>query len=95
MLNIVWCNFKSQFFYLQCFIVLLCIVGILVFFLFWLCQVMLNQVDWKKSFNIVELGVVDGVLIKCILLYMLESLCLQVYEIQFYFVYFLYQINDF
>ncbi|EMA9250742.1 TPA: methyltransferase [Yersinia enterocolitica] len=94
MLNTVRRNFKSQFSYLQRFIASPRTVGTLAPSSPWLCQAMLNQVDWKKSLNIAELGAADGVLTKRILSYMSESSRLQAYEIQPHFVHSLHQIND-
>lgn len=48
MLNTVRRNFKSQFSYLQRFIASPRTVGTLAPSSPWLCQAMLNQVDWKK-----------------------------------------------
>ncbi|HHI6756821.1 TPA: methyltransferase, partial [Yersinia enterocolitica] len=92
MLNTVRRNFKSQFSYLQRFIASPRTVGTLAPSSPWLCQAMLNQVDWKKSLNIAELGAADGVLTKRILSHMSESSRLQAYEIQPHFVHSLHQI---
>ena len=94
MLNTVRRNFKSQFSYLQRFIASPRTVGTLAPSSPWLCQAMLNQVDWQQHLNIAELGAADGVLTKRILSHMSVNSHLQAYEIQPHFVHALHQIND-
>ncbi|ATM96923.1 putative methyltransferase [Yersinia frederiksenii] len=94
MLNTVRRNFKSQFSYLQRFIASPRTVGSLAPSSPWLCQAMLNQVDWKQDLNIAELGAADGVLTKRILSHMSVNSRLQAYEIQPHFAHALHQIND-
>lgn len=94
MLNIVRRNFKSQFSYLQRFIASPRTVGSLVPSSPWLCQAMLNQIDWTQNLNIAELGAADGVLTKRILSHMSANSSLQAYEIQPHFVHALHQLKD-
>ncbi|OUY15978.1 methyltransferase [Yersinia pestis subsp. microtus bv. Altaica] len=87
-------NFKSQFSYLQRFIASPRTVGSLVPSSPWLCQAMLNQIDWTQNLNIAELGAADGVLTKRILSHMSANSSLQAYEIQPHFVHALHQLKD-
>ncbi len=82
MLNITMLTIKNQFSYLQNFISSPRTFGTLAPSSPWLCQTMLNQIDWTKSLNIAELGAGDGVLTKRMLATMRADAHLQAFEIQ-------------
>jgi len=82
MLNITMLTIKNQFSYLQNFISSPRTFGTLAPSSPWLCQTMLNQIDWTKALNIAELGAGDGVLTKRMLATMRADAHLQAFEIQ-------------
>lgn len=94
MLNTVRRNFKSQFSYIQRFIASPRTVGTLAPSSPWLCQTMLNQVEWIPAMTIAELGAADGVLTRRILSRMEKDVRLQAYEIQSHFIDELNKIDD-
>lgn len=67
MLNATRLQLMNHFAYLQQFMASPRTVGTLAPSSPWLCQAMLNQVEWTRALSIAELGAADGVLTKRIL----------------------------
>ena len=87
-------SIKNQFSYLQNFISSPRTFGTLAPSSPWLCQAMVNQVDWTKSLKIAEFGAADGVLTRRILGKMRVDAQLQAFEIQPNFIHKLNLIDD-
>lgn len=85
---------KNQINYLQQFMASPSTFGTLVPSSPWLCQAMLNQVEWEQTLSIAELGAADGVLTKRILGRMRADASLEAYEILPKFIHQLNQIED-
>jgi len=94
MLNATRLHLKNHFSYLQQFMASPRTIGTLAPSSPWLCQAMLNQVEWTRALSIAELGAADGVLTKRILGRMRADAALEAYEIQPNFVHQLRKIND-
>ncbi len=94
MLNATRLQLKNHFSYLQQFMASPRTVGALAPSSPWLCQAMLNQIEWTQNLTIAELGAAGGVLTKRILGRMRADAQLDVYEIQASFVHQLQQIDD-
>ncbi|MGO2336695.1 class I SAM-dependent methyltransferase [Providencia sp.] len=61
---------------------------------YWLCDAILNNIDWKNQTQIAEIGAGDGVITKCILRKGTFDTSLNVYEINDEFIQLLQQIDD-
>jgi phospholipid N-methyltransferase len=94
MLNSARSSLKSQWSYLQNFILSPRTVGTLAPSSPWLCRAMLSQADWQQSQHIAELGSADGVLTRRILSHMRDDAQLSAFEIQPAFINKLNTIND-
>ncbi|ATA19052.1 phospholipid N-methyltransferase [Gibbsiella quercinecans] len=94
MLNATRLQLKNHFSYIQQFMAAPRTVGTLMPSSPWLCQAMLNQVEWTRALSIAELGAADGVLTKRILARMRADAVLDAYEIQPGFVRQLRQIDE-
>ncbi|WAS99990.1 class I SAM-dependent methyltransferase [Rouxiella chamberiensis] len=87
-------SIKNQFSYLQNFISSPRTFGTLAPSSPWLCQAMVNQVDWANTFKIAEFGAADGVLTRRVLGKMQADAQLQAFEIQPNFIHKLNLIDD-
>lgn len=94
MLNTTRLQLMNHFAYLQQFMASPRTVGTLAPSSPWLCQAMLNQVEWTRALSIAELGAADGVLTKRILGRMRADAALEAFEIQPHFVHRLRGIDD-
>lgn len=94
MLNATRLQLKHHFSYLQQFMASPRTVGTLAPSSGWLCQAMLNQIEWTQALSVAELGAADGVLTKRILGRMRADAQLDAYEIQTSFIHTLQQIDD-
>lgn len=94
MLNATRLQIKHHFSYLQQFMASPRTVGTLAPSSAWLCQAMLNQIEWTQALSVAELGAADGVLTKRILGRMRADAQLDAYEIQTSFIHTLQQIDD-
>ena len=81
MLNATRLQLMNHFAYLQQFMASPRTVGTLAPSSPWLCQAMLNQVEWTRALSIAELGAADGVLTKRILGRMRADAGLEAFEI--------------
>ncbi|WP_369788874.1 class I SAM-dependent methyltransferase [Rouxiella sp. WC2420] len=93
-INATRLTIKNQFSYLQKFISSPRTFGTLAPSSPWLCQAMVNQLDWSKTLKIAEFGAADGVLTKRILDKMRADAQLQAFEIQPSFIHQLNRIDD-
>lgn len=94
MLNATRLQLKNHFSYLQQFMASPRTIGTLAPSSPWLCQAMLNQIEWTGALSIAELGAADGVLTKRILGRMRADASLEAFEIQSNFVHQLRKIDD-
>jgi phospholipid N-methyltransferase len=94
MLNATRLQLKNHFSYLQQFMASPRTIGTLAPSSPWLCQAMLNQIEWTGALSIAELGAADGVLTKRILGRMRADASLDAFEIQSNFVHQLRKIDD-
>lgn len=94
MLNATRLQLKNHFSYLQQFMASPRTIGTLAPSSPWLCQAMLNQIEWTSALSIAELGAADGVLTKRILGRMRADASLEAFEIQPNFVHQLRKIDD-
>lgn len=94
MLNATRLQLKNHFSYLQQFMASPRTIGTLAPSSPWLCQAMLNQIEWTGALSIAELGAADGVLTKRILGRMRADASLEAFEIQPHFVHQLRKIDD-
>jgi len=83
MLNATRLQLKNHFSYLQQFMASPRTIGTLAPSSPWLCQAMLNQIEWTGALSIAELGAADGVLTKRILGRMRADASLEAFEIHF------------
>lgn len=93
-INATRMTIKNQFYYLQNFISSPRTFGTLVPSSPWLCQTMVNQVEWTRTLKIAEFGAADGVLTKRILGKMRADAKLQAFEIQQNFIHKLNLLDD-
>lgn len=93
MINATRLQLKNRFAYIQQFMASPRTVGTLAPSSPWLCQAMLNQIEWTQALSIAELGAADGVLTKRILGRMRADAQLDAYEIQPHFVHQLRQVD--
>ncbi|EFE98220.1 class I SAM-dependent methyltransferase [Serratia odorifera] len=93
MINATRLQLKNHFAYLQQFVASPRTVGTLAPSSPWLCQAMLNQIEWTRALTIAELGAADGVLTKRILGRIRADADVDAYEIQPNFVHQLRQID--
>ncbi|MHA7848171.1 class I SAM-dependent methyltransferase [Serratia sp. D1N4] len=94
MLHATRMQLKNHLSYLQQFMASPRTVGSLAPSSPWLCQAMLNQIDWSQALSIAELGAANGVLTKRILRHMRADAQLESYEIKPSFVRRLRLIDD-
>lgn len=94
MLDSIRLQLRSHFSYLQQFVASPRTIGTLAPSSRWLCQAMLNSVQWNRALSIAELGAADGVLTTGILRRMRVDASLESFEIQPHFVHRLKQLDD-
>lgn len=94
MINATRLQLKHRFSYIQQFMASPRTVGTLAPSSPWLCQAMLDQIEWTRTLSIAELGAADGVLTKRIIGRMRADAGLDAYEIQPNFVRRLQQIEE-